>query len=50
LEASTATEMGLAEMALAKSLQVFMSTNPEILKLPEFFLQGPVTPLYGYSF
>lgn len=41
LVASTATEMGLAETPLARSLQLLMSVKPEILKSPLSLVQAP---------
>ncbi len=49
LVASTATETTLAEMAVARSLQLVISVYPDILKLPPSFEQACLTALYGYS-
>lgn len=48
-EASTATEIGLPESALCKSLQFLISTNPAILNYPVAVLQVPLTAVYGYA-
>lgn len=45
LVASTATETGLPDTELAKSLQFLMSVNPEILKGPPSFEQACLTAL-----
>jgi len=48
LVASTATEVGLALIEAAKSLQFLISVYPEILKGPPSILQVCLTPTYGY--
>jgi hypothetical protein len=48
LVASTATEIGLPTMAVAKVLQSLISVNPEILNGPAFLEQVCLTALYGY--
>lgn len=45
LVASTATEIGLPVMAVAKVLQLLTSVKPEILNGPEFFEQVCLTAL-----
>lgn len=46
--ASTATATGLPCRAIAKSLHVLTSVNPDILNNPPSFKQFCLTPLYGY--
>lgn len=48
LEASTATEIGLPDKAVAKSLQFLISVKPEILNGPEGCAQACLTALYAY--
>lgn len=48
LVASTAIEIGLPVMAVAKVLQSLISVNPEILNGPPVFEQVCLTALYGY--
>ena len=48
LVASTAIEIGLPVMAVAKVLQSLISVNPEILNGPPVLEQVCLTALYGY--